>query len=79
MATSTHRIGGFCPLFTIVYVHYEIKKAVSSQSMQDAKNRSIPVFTSDYALYWFDYLAGFDGVFVELGWNHSRTQQIGEQ
>ena len=45
-------------------------------SMQDLKNRSIPAFTSDYALYWFDYLAGYDAVFVELGWNHSRPQQI---
>jgi hypothetical protein len=53
----------------ITSIHY-------SRSMQDAKNRSIPVFTSDYALYWFDYLAGYDTVFVELGWNHSRTQQI---
>jgi hypothetical protein len=45
-------------------------------SMQDLKNRNIRVFTSDYALYWFDYLAGYDAVFVELGWNHSRIQQI---
>jgi hypothetical protein len=29
----------------------------SSWSVQDLKNLSIPVFTSDYALYWFDYLA----------------------
>jgi hypothetical protein len=49
---------------------------VSSRSMQDAKNRSIATFTSDYALYWFDYLAGYDTVFVELGWNHNRTQHI---
>ncbi len=48
----------------------------STWSMQDLKNRNIPVFTSDYALYWFDYLAGYDCVFVELGWNHSRTQHI---
>jgi len=34
------------------------------------------MFTSDYALYWFDYLAGYDTVFVELGWNHSTTQHI---
>jgi hypothetical protein len=46
-------------------------------SMQDLKNRKIKAFTSDYALYWFDYLAGYDTVFVELGWNHSRAQQIG--
>jgi hypothetical protein len=48
----------------------------SSRSMQDLKNRSIPAFTSDYALYWFDYLAGYDAVFAEFGWNHSRMQQI---
>jgi hypothetical protein len=48
----------------------------STPSMRDLKSRGIPAFTSDYALYWFDYLAGYDTVFVELGWNHSRTQQI---
>ncbi|HDQ06236.1 MAG TPA: hypothetical protein ENN36_05905 [Candidatus Bathyarchaeota archaeon] len=49
----------------------------SSRSMQDVKSRNIAAFTSDFALYWFDYLAGYDAVFVELGWNHSRPQQIG--
>ena len=49
----------------------------SINSTLDLKRRSIPMFTSDYALYWFDYLAGYDTVFVELGWNHSRPQQIG--
>jgi hypothetical protein len=49
----------------------------STWSLQDLKNRNITAFTSDYALYWFDYLAGYDAVFVELGWNHSRPQQIG--
>ena len=39
-------------------------------------NKSIIAFTSDYALYWFDYLAGYDTVFVELGWNHSTAQHI---
>ena len=34
------------------------------------------MFTADYALYWFDYLAGYDAVFVELGWNHNQTQHI---
>jgi hypothetical protein len=33
-------------------------------------------YTSDYALYWFDYLAGYDIVFAEFGWNHSRIQDI---
>jgi hypothetical protein len=30
------------------------------------------LFTSDYALYWFDYKAGYDAVFAEFGWNYSR-------
>jgi hypothetical protein len=31
-----------------------------------------PLFTCDYALYQFDYNAGFDTVFAEFGWNSSR-------
>jgi hypothetical protein len=48
----------------------------SSLGMQNAKNTNLPIFTSDYALYWFDYLAGYDTVFVELGGNITRTEQI---
>lgn len=48
----------------------------SINSTKDLKRRGIPMFTSDYALYWFDYLAGYDCVFVEFGWNHSRIQHI---
>jgi len=33
-------------------------------------------FTSDYALYWYDYKGGYDVVFAELGWNHTTTQDI---
>jgi hypothetical protein len=36
----------------------------------------MPVFTADNALYWFDYLAGYDAVFAELGWNHNEAQHI---
>ncbi|TRO50385.1 hypothetical protein E2P63_06345 [Candidatus Bathyarchaeota archaeon] len=39
-------------------------------------NVDLPIVTSDYALYWFDYLAGYDTIFVELGWNASSIQQI---
>ena len=42
------------------------------------KNNSIPIFVSDYALYWFDYLAGYDVVFTQMGWNNSITQQIAQ-
>ncbi|MFC1487700.1 hypothetical protein ACFLRN_08455 [Thermoproteota archaeon] len=37
---------------------------------------SIRAFTSDYALYWFDYKAGYDTVFAEVGWNHTLAQDI---
>ncbi|UCC57878.1 MAG: hypothetical protein JSW14_05795 [Candidatus Bathyarchaeum sp.] len=42
------------------------------------KERAVPLvaYTSDYALYWFDYLAGYDIVFAQFGWNHSREQDI---
>jgi hypothetical protein len=52
--------------------------SISSQaSVVDLEKRNISMFTSDYALYWFDYMAGYDTVFAELAWNHSRPQQIG--
>jgi hypothetical protein len=40
-----------------------------------------PICTSDYGLYWYDYLAGYDTVFAEFGWkigweNSSRQLNI---
>lgn len=52
----------------------ELPRGLSFHYLQ---NSNISKYTSDYALYWFDYLAGYDTVFVELGWNHSRPQHIG--
>lgn len=49
---------------------------VINSSIPNSINSRLPVFTSDYALYWFDYLAGYDAVFTELGWGHSETQHI---
>ena len=40
------------------------------------KANSVPIFVSDYALYWFDYLAGYDVVLAQAGWNHSLPQDI---
>ncbi len=34
------------------------------------------VFTSDYAMHWFDYKAGYDVVLGQVGWNQSINQQI---
>jgi hypothetical protein len=40
------------------------------------KINSTQVFTSDYALYWFDYQAGYDVVLGQVGWNLTLNQQI---
>ena len=37
---------------------------------------NLTFFTSDYALYLFDYKGGYDTVFAEFGWNYSRQLNI---
>jgi hypothetical protein len=37
---------------------------------------NLPLFTSDYMLYWFDYKAGYDTLFAEFGWNYSRNLNV---
>jgi len=37
---------------------------------------NLTLFTSDYALYWFDYKGGYDVVFAEFGWNYSRQLNV---
>ncbi len=36
------------------------------------------LFTSDYALYWFDYKAGYDVVLAQFGWNYSRQINVAQ-
>jgi hypothetical protein len=54
---------------------YQFEANISSQ-LNVIKNyltsTNSKLFTSDYALYWFDYKAGYDTVFAEFGWNYSR-------
>ncbi len=46
--------------------------------LETIKTRPVPLttFTSDYALYWFDYQCGYDILFSQFGWNNSRAQDI---
>ena len=37
---------------------------------------NITSFTSDYGLYWWDYMGGYNVMFTELGWNASVAEQI---
>jgi hypothetical protein len=45
-------------------------------SIPNVTGRAIPTFTADNALYWFDYLAGYNAVFAELGWTNNEVQHI---
>ena len=44
--------------------------------IKELKKQNITIFTSDYALYWWDYLGGFDVILTQLGWNNSIVQEI---
>ncbi len=37
---------------------------------------NLSLFMSDYALYWFDYKAGYNGLFAQFGWNYSRQLNV---
>ena len=67
---------------TVIRDYEEAKKRyleylIAHIQLDELINRSITSFTSDYALYWFDYLSGYDTIFVQLGWNHNIQKHIG--
>jgi hypothetical protein len=47
----------------------------NNQRLLPIKNQS-KIFTSDYALYWWDYQSGYDVLLAQIGWNISENQQI---
>jgi hypothetical protein len=51
-------------------------KKLSGDALLDFIPLNSPLMTSDYALYEFDYRAGYDVVLAELAWNHSRPLNI---
>ncbi|TRZ50475.1 MAG: hypothetical protein D4S01_06610 [Dehalococcoidia bacterium] len=53
-----------------------IQTISTSFSMKLLHDKTVPVFTSDFTLYHYDYLAGFNTVFAEFGWNNSRVREI---
>ncbi|XHH10097.1 MAG: hypothetical protein ACFCUE_05550 [Candidatus Bathyarchaeia archaeon] len=59
----------------VANLYVNAKRQILSSTIRNQTN--IKLMTSDYALYWYDYLAGYDTVFAELGWNNNPTQEIG--
>ncbi len=55
--------------------YVDSKHSILSCTVRNQTN--IKLMTSDYALYWYDYLAGYDTIFAQLGWNNNPTQEIG--
>ena len=65
--------------YTRSIIRSDSMQHITNTSIPNGVNSRIPVFTSDYALYWFDYLAGYDAIFTQLGENRgtdSKIQQI---
>ncbi len=57
--------------------HFYVQHVIAEdEGFTALKAAGIQTFTSDYGLYWFDYLGGYDVLFAEAGANCSLTQQI---
>ena len=60
----------------VYHLHYWLNMKEWRGSSFSYAPSDFRLFTSDYALYWFDYLAGYDVVFAEFGWNYSRQINV---
>ncbi len=49
---------------------------MSDPGIENLTAANITSFTSDYGLYWWDYMGGYNVMFTELGWNVSVAEQI---
>jgi hypothetical protein len=76
---------------TLNYTYQEIYNSRPLQTIEETAQRFVnqtksdinnfgphngKYLTSDYGLYWYDYLGGYDTVLAQLGWNHSTVQDI---
>jgi len=77
--------------YNATFTYEELRNVRSFQSYNETAERFIreckfamsrygpqnfTYLTSDYALYWFDYKAGYDVVLAHFGWNHTLAQDI---
>jgi hypothetical protein len=52
------------------------QRLLQYKDLIELRNMSIQTLVADYALYWWDYLAGYDTVLTEFGSNSSVIQNI---
>ncbi|MDH5375394.1 MAG: hypothetical protein OEW95_06230 [Candidatus Bathyarchaeota archaeon] len=55
---------------------YRMSQILRWYTRRYTNETSFPLFTSDYALYWFDYKAGYDVLLAQFGWNYSRQLNV---
>ncbi len=53
----------------VTNINWWLRSSPFSINQHIGNQTELKLFTSDYGLYWFDYLAGYDTVFAEYGWN----------
>jgi len=53
-----------------------LEKMLEISTSNATEIEGVQAFTSDYALYWFDYRAGYDVVFAEFALNYSRRLNV---
>jgi hypothetical protein len=58
------------------HLHYWLYRTEHGNVSLPYSAADFPLFTSDYALYWFDYKVGYDVVLAEFGWNYSRQLNV---
>lgn len=51
-------------------------RGLNDTAFQKLNDAGLKTFTSDYALFWYDYLAGYDVILAQLGWNSSYIKDI---
>lgn len=50
-----------------------LNRSLSRVARNYTSYSNFQLFTSDYALYWFDYKAGYDVIFAQFGWSAARA------
>ena len=62
------------------FLEYVINRLNATFYQDSLFSYSVPLdfrlFTSEYALYWFEYKAGFNVVLAQIGWNYSRQLNV---